>query len=300
MYFNAVNFLHCLDAVPVQEAITLERPMPDPLPPKIPETKLMILDEGASLQRENEQLKEDMTALKEREGKIFQENGVNDYVQELQKQLAEERAMNAKLKEENKSKKKNIAFIQCELDKVRAQNSNLMTRISQLKTQKNKKKKQEEKVSLKEKREYFKSVMKERGYSNAAIKALLRGKWKLIRNWSKKDLTVALTLKTISPKCFRYLRQLGMFPLPGQSNLLKYFQEFKLPAGYLDPVHELIKIKSKSLLPHKLKVVLVFDAVHLKNEIVFDSSEDRIVGPHKYANVVLIRFIYDDQVIPIW
>ena len=119
--------------------------------------------------------------------------------------------MNAKLKEEINREKRTLPLFNV-LDKVSAQNSNLMTRISQLKTQKNKKKKQEEKVSLKEKREYFKSVMKERGYSNAAIKALLRGKWKLIRNWSKKDLRVALTLKTISPKCFRYLRQLGMFP----------------------------------------------------------------------------------------
>ena len=45
---------------------------------------------------------------------------------------------------------------------------------------------------------------------NAAIKALLRAKWKMIRNW--KDLTVALTLKTISPKFFRFIRSLGMFP----------------------------------------------------------------------------------------
>ena len=91
-----------------------------------------------------------------------------------------------------------------------------------------------------------------------------------------------------------------MFPLPGRSTLLKYFQEFQLTQGYLEPVHKLVTIQSKAFEPHKLKVVVVFDAVHLKNEMVWDPSEDRVVGPHKYANVALIRFIYDNYTIPIW
>ena len=65
-----------------------------------------------------------------------------------------------------------------------------------------------------------------------------------------------------------------MFPLPGQSTLLKYFQEFQLTQGYLEPVHKLVKIKSKTLEPHKLNVVVVFDAVPLKNEMVYHPSED--------------------------
>ena len=154
------------------------------------------------------------------------------------------------------------------------------------------------KPSLKEKKAFFVKKLKP-FFSMTQIHAYLRGKWLKVRNWPVRDISIAMTLKSLSPRAYRYLRSLKILPMPGERNLRRYFQHFKIREGHLDNVHELAKIKAKKLEPKEKLVKLNFDAVHFKFEIAYDATEEQVVGPNAEGNLCLMEGVESQYKIPV-
>jgi len=51
-------------------------------------------------------------------------------------------------------------------------------------------------------------------FTPTKIQILLHPK-KKVYQWTPEDISSAITLRSISPKCYRYLREEKKFPLPG-------------------------------------------------------------------------------------
>ena len=120
------------------------------------------------------------------------------------------------------------------------------------------------------------------------------------RKWSNEDLTLALTLKHLSPRAYRYLRAKKILPLPSAASIQQHFKSFQIQEGYFGSVDCLLRLMAKVMDKRDLVVALSLDEVHLKAATSYDSSNDKIVGPHSTANVLLMRGVFRKYKIPIW
>ena len=136
--------------------------------------------------------------------------------------------------------------------------------------------------------------------SPAQIATMMRKDWKRIRNWTHEDYEFALTLRLLSRKTYKFLRDSKCIPLPGFSTLKKYFKDFQIGEGLFDNVMDVLKIHAKTLSPKEKIANLSFDEVHVKSDISWNPSSDQIVGPHSEANTMMIRLMFKKLKIPIW
>ena len=68
--------------------------------------------------------------------------------------------------------------------------------------------------------------------SEARADAFLRDKpWKRIRNWSKEDIILGITLRALSRKAYTLLRKQKILPLPSETVLSDSFAHFQLDEG---------------------------------------------------------------------
>ena len=137
-------------------------------------------------------------------------------------------------------------------------------------------------------------------FTDAQINAFCRPNMKRSRQWTEEDIRGALTLRALSRSAYKYLRTKKIVPLPGLSTLSRYFRDFKISPGYLSCLQEMLKIKAVTLTLRQRVVCLSFDEVHVKGNILYDNQWDQIVGPHKEANVMLMRGLFHKYKLPIW
>jgi hypothetical protein len=137
-------------------------------------------------------------------------------------------------------------------------------------------------------------------FTEIQISCFLRGTWQRVKEWNQDDISLALTLKLLSPKTYNFLRSKKIVPLPGRSTLQNHFKHFQIPEGYLSAVGRLMKIKAQELTPRERVAALCFDEVYLRKEMSYDNQEDCIIGPHQRANTMLLRGIFKRWKIPVW
>ena len=92
----------------------------------------------------------------------------------------------------------------------------------------------------------------------------------------------------------------GEEPLPSETTIRDYFKSFKMVEGHNKPLFKLLKMKAETLEPKQRVVSISLDGVHTRRDISYCPSEDRIIGPHNEALVVMIRGVFFDFKIPIW
>ena len=124
--------------------------------------------------------------------------------------------------------------------------------------------------------------------------------WERPKQWGNEDFSFGLTIRLLSPRAYRLLRDNHVLPLPGKSTLSDHFRSFQIAEGYFWSVHELLKLMAKGLSGEELAVALSLDEVYNIADISYDNSRDRFVGPHATSNVLLLRGIYKKFKIPIW
>lgn len=73
--------------------------------------------------------------------------------------------------------------------------------------------------------------------------------------WSSEDIINAISLRSISPKSYRYLRNVLRIPLPGLSTLRRWASSIKVDAGVISCVLECMKQKGKNLKDYEKLVV---------------------------------------------
>ena len=183
--------------------------------------------------------------------------------------------------------------------KYKKENDSLKIQLHQQKAKGEKLKTLSTKHSKKDKEQIVRNTLSP-FFSDTMISCFLRGKWNVVRNWSKEDIQLALTLRLLSKKTYQLLRKKKLLPLPGLSTLRKYFREFQIPEGYLDSVGHLLKLKAKTLAPRDRIVCLNFDEVYLKRDISWQQLFDKIIGPHRAANVMILRGLCKKFKLPIW
>ena len=62
-------------------------------------------------------------------------------------------------------------------------------------------------------------------FSKAQIRCLMKGDWHMGKNWEDKDYKLALTIFTISKRCYHYIRNHHILPLPSYTCLKRHLTE---------------------------------------------------------------------------
>lgn len=137
-----------------------------------------------------------------------------------------------------------------------------------------------------------------RYFSPGQIRCILRRQRKI--HWAAEDIASAISLKSVSAKAYRYLRNKLNYPLPHISTLRKWAQQFMCDTGVLCDVLALMKSKSKELTNFEKIAVLSFDEIKISNKISLDRKNEQVVGPHNYAQVVMARSLLGQWKQPIY
>lgn len=129
-------------------------------------------------------------------------------------------------------------------------------------------------------------------FTPTQIDCLFRGTWHYSKKWSHEDIAIAVTLCSLSPRCYRHLRKTKMLPLPAPSTLKEFFRNFRIPQGYLSIVAKMVALQLDSMEPRDKVAVISFDEIYLRKRLDYDRQEDQILGPHKTANTMMIRGLF--------
>lgn len=118
--------------------------------------------------------------------------------------------------------------------------------------------------------------------------------------WSIDDIAAAISLRSISPKAYRYLKYSMKIPLPAMSTIRRWVANIDLSPGILSNVLKIMKYKSISMSDMEKLTVLSFDEIHLSNIIEIDRKKQKTVGPHSYCEVVMARGLFQKWKQPIF
>ncbi|KAL5243720.1 hypothetical protein ACI65C_011130 [Semiaphis heraclei] len=148
----------------------------------------------------------------------------NDLIQKLMESVDLYKNKNFQLKEENNKLKNNILALYKENESLK----NIVSKI-------------EYNFELR-----FNSLLSNI-FTPTQIDMLLNPKLKAYK-WTPDDISSAITLRSVSPKAYRYLKNKKCFPLPGMSTLRTWASTFTIQPGILTNVLKLMKAKDDSFL----------------------------------------------------
>ena len=185
-----------IGSLPVADIVTPELPALEPtkkaeVPPKKVQSNIELLATIASLERQLKEEKREKEELKEEKYKL---NDLYIKARDHNQSLAQE---NEALKREIREKNKKIKKLM---------NKNL-TRNEHYKV--------------------FKEVLSP-AFTEAQISCLWKKDWQRCREWSHDDYSIAITLRCISAKAYKFLRKSRMVPLPGKAILVLKLSMYKL------------------------------------------------------------------------
>ena len=107
--------------------------------------------------------------------------------------------------------------------------------------------------------------------------------------WSAEDIASAISLRSISPKAYKYLREKCQYPLPDLSTLRRWASTFSVDPGVLKDVSLLMKKKAKILNETSRLTVLSFDEMYIDKQYCFHKEKEQVFGPHRAVQVVMAR-----------
>ncbi|KAK4299713.1 hypothetical protein Pmani_028029 [Petrolisthes manimaculis] len=82
-------------------------------------------------------------------------------------------------------------------------------------------------------------------FSESQVTSILTGN--PVRNWLIDDICRALTLSSLSPKGYRYLREKLKYPFPSKSTLNRWLAKLDIEPGIMLPVIQLLKHKGETM-----------------------------------------------------
>lgn len=135
-------------------------------------------------------------------------------------------------------------------------------------------------------------------FSPGQIKALMNRNKKV--HWNSEDISCAISLRSVSAKAYRYLRNKLKFPLPALSSLRRWVSTFECSSGILKHVILLMEHNGRKLTDYEKITALSFDEMSLSKQICFEQKYEQIVGPHSHVQVVMARGITSKWKQPIY
>lgn len=117
-------------------------------------------------------------------------------------------------------------------------------------------------------------------YEEILSKVFTRGQIKKLKNsgsnkrvyWSAEDIASAISLRSVSPKAYRYLKA-NNFPLPAMSTLRKWVRNIDVSRGCLTSVISVMKKKAADFSNVDRLCVLTFDEIYVSNKIDIDKKK---------------------------
>ncbi len=120
-------------------------------------------------------------------------------------------------------------------DPVMEENIQLKSHIRELEVQLEKEKKRTSpQLTEKDKLHIAKEVLQKSAWSGQQISFFLEDKKRT--KWSQEDLVLGLTLRGLSRKAYKFLRERKLLPLPGLTTLKDHIRHFTCPPGILNNV----------------------------------------------------------------
>lgn len=91
--------------------------------------------------------------------------------------------------------------------------------------------------------------------------------------WSFEDIASAIALRLLSPKAYRFLRNIMKIPLPSLSTVQKWCAKFTMQPSILKNVFNIMKDKRYNLHGMDKFTVLSFDEIYICNQIDLERKE---------------------------
>lgn len=110
-----------------------------------------------------------------------------------------------------------------------------------------------------------------------------------VTRWSEDAVGRAITLRSLSPKAYKYLREKYKFPLPSVTTLNRWAAKFNVEPGILNSVLSLLGSKSEALREIERLSILSFDETSLSYEWTYDKGKDILYNPKKKVQCVMLR-----------
>lgn len=111
-------------------------------------------------------------------------------------------------------------------------------------------------------------------------------------NWCADDISSAMSLHSVSPRAYRFIRKSMKVPLPSVSTLRNWAQKFDVTPGILNDVLRIMKLKGECMTVFERLTVLSYDEVYISNDVAINRRDEQIVGPHKTTQVVIARGLF--------
>lgn len=135
-------------------------------------------------------------------------------------------------------------------------------------------------------------------FTEGQIRKLMKPELKSI-HWLPEDISSAISLRSVSPKAYRYLRANG-YPLPSLSTLRDRAASFNLQPGMLYDVLTLLKAKASNMDENDRLCVLSFDEMYVSNRVDIDKKDEQKIGPHKSCQTIMARGLLKNWKQPVY
>jgi len=107
--------------------------------------------------------------------------------------------------------------------------------------------------------------------------------------WSTEDISSAIALRSVSARAYNYLRTMKNVSLPCVQTLRNWSAHFNVKSGILKSVIQIMQNKGRNLSMIDKLTVLSFDEIYISNKIELERCEEKIYGPHKTSQFVMVQ-----------
>ncbi|XP_025156702.1 uncharacterized protein LOC109503694 [Harpegnathos saltator] len=119
------------------------------------------------------------------------------------------------------------------------------------------------------------------------------------KKWLSEDIS-AIALRSLSPKAYRYLRNIKKMPLPCESPLQNWVASFSISPGILKDVLRIMHDKGYNLSTVEKLTILSFDELYVSNKLDLERKEQKVYGLHKTCQFVMARGLFNTWKQPIY
>lgn len=93
--------------------------------------------------------------------------------------------------------------------------------------------------------------------------------------WCADDISSAMSLHSVSPRAYRFIRKTMKISLPSISTLRNWAQKFDVTPGILNDVLRIMKLKGENMTVFERLTVLSYDEVYISNDIAIDRRNEQ-------------------------
>ena len=139
------------------------------------------------------------------------------------------------------------------------------------------------------------------GSFSAAQIAVVTKKLKRPKKWTEEDIANGLILHSFSKKSFDFLRAKKLLPLPSKTTMRTWIKGFSCQPGILGDIKKVLqKYFETEDSPLARIAIITFDEMEISKILEYDPESDRVFGPHKKVQVVMVRGLFKKWKQPIF